>query len=101
VFADEDEDEDDDEEEVEVRAGEPGTASSSSSFATSSTPTPSSKELGDLLPGKQQFLEMKIIFVVINILNRTMSADISKRKMVHAIQLKWTFLALKLTVFLS
>ena len=68
VFADEDEDEDDDEEEVEVRAGEPGTASSSSSFATSSTPTPSSKELGDLLPGKQ-FLEMKKIFVVRKKLN--------------------------------
>jgi len=68
VFADEDEDEDDDEEEVEVRAGEPGTASSSSSFATSSTPTPSSKELGDLLPGKQ-FLEMKRIFVVRKNLN--------------------------------
>jgi len=28
-----------------------------------------------------------------------MSADIFKRKMAHAIQLKWTFLALKLAVF--
>jgi hypothetical protein len=28
-----------------------------------------------------------------------MSADIFKRKMVHAIQLKWTFLALKWAVF--
>jgi hypothetical protein len=31
--------------------------------------------------------------------NGTMSADIFKRKMVHAIQLKWTFLALKWAVF--
>jgi hypothetical protein len=31
--------------------------------------------------------------------NGTMSADIFKRKMAHAIQLKWTFLALKWAVF--
>jgi hypothetical protein len=32
-------------------------------------------------------------------INGTMSADIFKHKMVHAIQLKWTFLALKWAVF--
>jgi len=31
--------------------------------------------------------------------NGTMSADIFKRKMAHAFQLKWTFLALKWAVF--
>jgi hypothetical protein len=31
--------------------------------------------------------------------NGTMSADIFKRKMAHAIQLKWMFLALKWAVF--
>jgi len=31
--------------------------------------------------------------------NGTMLADIFKRKMAHAIQLKWTFLALKWAVF--
>jgi len=31
--------------------------------------------------------------------NGTMSADIFQHKMVHAIQLKWTFLALKWAVF--
>ncbi len=31
--------------------------------------------------------------------NGTMSADIFKHKIAHAIQLKWTFLALKLAVF--
>ncbi len=39
------------------------------------------------------------ICLIVTRCNGTMSADIFKRKMAHAIQLKWTFLALKWAVF--